>query len=327
MGRTGLRVSPLGLGLAALGRPGYMTLGRSEDLPVERTVEALEARTWSMLDAAYRHGIRYFDAARSYGRSEAFLQGWLARRGFDPGRAVVASKWGYTYTADWQVQADAHEVKEHSLQRLLHQWELSRQLLSEFLDVYQIHSATLESGVLDDRAVLEALADLKATYGVRIGLSLSGPGQGATLRKALTVRDGDGLLFDTVQATWNPLEPSAGEALSAAAEAGLGVVIKEGVANGRLTARGEATLPAAKWDAVQRAADRHGVSVDAWALAAALAQPWVDVVLSGAVTEDQLTSNVRALTVEWSVEDQTVVEAIAETPDAYWRYRKQMTWQ
>ena len=73
--------------------------------------------------------------------------------------------------------------------------------------------------------------------GVRIGLSLSGPRQGETLRRALTVVVDGVRLFDCVQATWNLLERSAGPALAEAHAAGLGVVIKEALANGRLTAR------------------------------------------------------------------------------------------
>src|SRR5919204_5039502 len=92
----------IGLGLAALGRPGYLNLGHGEDLGADRSVEALERRTHEVLDTAYDEGVRYFDAARSYGRAEEFLGSWLARRGLEPGSVWVASKWGYTYTADWR---------------------------------------------------------------------------------------------------------------------------------------------------------------------------------------------------------------------------------
>ena len=34
-----------------------------------------------VLDAAYGAGVRYFDAARSYGRAEQFLGSWLRARG------------------------------------------------------------------------------------------------------------------------------------------------------------------------------------------------------------------------------------------------------
>ena len=46
---------------------------------------------------------RYFDAARSYGRAEEFLSGWLAARGLARDDLLVGSKWGYYYTADWRV--------------------------------------------------------------------------------------------------------------------------------------------------------------------------------------------------------------------------------
>src|SRR5207244_7253838 len=99
-----------------------------------------------------------------------------------------------------------------------------------------IHAATLQSGVLDDRAVLAELARLRTT-GLKIGLSVSGPAQGETLRRALDVTVDGQRLFDCVQATWNLLEPSAGPALRLAHDAGLGVIVKEALANGRLTAR------------------------------------------------------------------------------------------
>ena len=68
----------LGLGHAAIGRPGYLNLGRETDLGDDRSVESLRARTHELLDAAYAQGVRYFDAARSYGRAEEFLAGRLA---------------------------------------------------------------------------------------------------------------------------------------------------------------------------------------------------------------------------------------------------------
>ena len=76
LGPGGPVVSRIGLGLAALGRPAYITSGREQDLP-DRGVTGLRTRTFSMLDAAYAAGVRYVDAARSYGRAEEFLAaGW-----------------------------------------------------------------------------------------------------------------------------------------------------------------------------------------------------------------------------------------------------------
>ena len=101
LGAGGPVVSRIGLGLAALGRPAYITSGREEDLP-DRSVAGLRARTFSMLDAAYTAGVRYVDAARSYGRAEEFLAGWLAERGHAD--VIVGSKWGYRYTAGWRLE-------------------------------------------------------------------------------------------------------------------------------------------------------------------------------------------------------------------------------
>src|ERR1700732_3614305 len=112
LGNGGPVVSRIGLGLAALGRPAYITSDRDGDLP-DRTVAGMRARTFSMLDAAYAAGVRYVDAARSYGRAEEFLAGWLGQRGHRD--VIVGSKWGYRYTGDWRLDAPRQEVKEHSL--------------------------------------------------------------------------------------------------------------------------------------------------------------------------------------------------------------------
>jgi aryl-alcohol dehydrogenase-like predicted oxidoreductase len=77
-GTTGLPVMRLGLGLAALGRPGYINLGHAADLAHDYDVAGMEASTYAVLDAAGAAGIRYFDAARSYGRAQkhSSATGW-----------------------------------------------------------------------------------------------------------------------------------------------------------------------------------------------------------------------------------------------------------
>src|SRR4051794_33417836 len=145
--------SPMGIGLAALGRPGYLNVGHGAALGGDRSPAALERRAHAVLDAAYAGGIRYLDAARSYGRGEAFLASWLDARA--PGDVVVGSKWGYVYTAGWRVDADPPEVKHHDAATFRRQLAETRALLGDRLSLYQIHSATPDSGVLEDGAVLE----------------------------------------------------------------------------------------------------------------------------------------------------------------------------
>jgi len=312
-------VSPVGLGLAALGRPAYIDLGRDADLGADRGVEALERRCHQVLDAAFGAGVRYLDAARSYGRAEAFLASWLQARGLDPAEVTVGSKWGYTYVGDWRMDADVHEVKDHSLAALTRQLAESRALLGPHLDLYQVHSATLDSGILEDRSVLDELTRLRDS-GVVVGLSSSGPGQADTIRRALELTEAGKAPFASVQATWNLLEPSAGPALAEAGAAGWGVIVKEAVANGRLTPHGQAA------DALARVAARHAVGVDAVALAAVLANPWVDVVLSGAVTPAQVEDNLAAVQVELDGGELEELATLAEPPERYWQVRSALAW-
>ena len=282
----------IGLGLAAVGRPGYINLGRDRDLPAERSVDALRARSRELLDAAYAAGVRYVDVARSYGRAEEFLAAWL------PGHpdVVVGSKWGYTYTAGWRIDAPVHETKDHSVAAFDRQLAETQAVLGGRLNLYQIHSVTPESTALTDRLLHRRLADL-AARGVRVGLSVSGPNQPEAIRAALRIEVDGVPLFRAVQATWNPLEPSAGPALAEAHAAGCFVIVKEALANGRLA------------------------DVDAVAIAAALRQPWVDVVLSGAATTAQLASNLRALDVR------ELGRLPAEEPaERYWSSRAALAW-
>jgi aryl-alcohol dehydrogenase-like predicted oxidoreductase len=298
----------IGLGLASLGRPGYLNVGHGEDLGEDRSVAALRTRAFEVLDAAYTGGVRYLDAARSYGRAEEFLAAWLDERG--PADVVVGSKWGYVYTAGWEVAADPPEVKHHDADTLRRQLEETRALLGDRLALYQIHSATPDSGVLENDAVLDDLRDLRAS-GVAIGVSASGPSQPETIDRAVALG-----CFDAVQATWNLHERAAGPALARAHEAGLAVIVKEALANGRLTPR----VPNPR---LERAAAELGATADAVALAAVLAQPWAGVVLSGVATREALASNLAAA--ELRVPEDVLGE-LEEDSERYWSARSDLPW-
>ncbi|MFE5034113.1 aldo/keto reductase [Streptomyces sp. NPDC056683] len=309
--------SHIGLGLAAVGRPGYINLGRETDLGEDRSVGALRTRTHELLDAAYAQGVRYFDVARSYGRSEEFLAGWLAAHP-DIQDVVVGSKWGYTYTAGWSADAETHEVKDHSPQTYDRQRAETAELLGDRLDLYQIHSVTPDSPALTDKELHARLAEA-AAGGLTVGFSTSGPAQADAIRAALAVTvDGDPL-FGTVQSTYNVLETSAGPALAEAHDAGLTVIVKEGMANGRLAA------PHAP-DALRAVADETGLGCDAVALAVVLRQPWAGVVLSGAATVAQLASNLHAAVVDLDTDQLSRLATLAEEPRAYWEHRSGLPW-
>ncbi len=128
----------LGLGLAALGRPGYINLERSTIFDKEgcdtqdsqrRSVDRMQDQanvvmTTMMNEAKKNNMLPWFDCARSYGLSEKFVGEYLRANSIKADEVVVSSKWGYTYVADWNIQlgdSEPHEVKDHSCEvRSLH---------------------------------------------------------------------------------------------------------------------------------------------------------------------------------------------------------------
>ncbi len=287
-----------------------MSIGHGHDI-TDASPSSMRQRAFEMLDAAYAAGIRHVDVARSYGLSEDFVSEWIEAR--SPAQLFVSSKWGYRYTAHWQRTSQVHEIKDLSLPHFETQWAESNARLGRHLGRYHIHSATLESRVLQDTALLQRLSKLKA-LGVEVGLTTTGIHQPEMIERALDIHVDGMRLFSAVQSTWNLLEPSAGPALAAAAALGVSVTIKEAMANGRLGPRGD--VP--QWQAYCVA--RHEAP-DVLALSAALAQRWASCVLSGAVSVAQLKSNLGAFAVTTPVEFPSPLSA-AE----FWSQRQALPW-
>jgi len=210
-------------------------------------------------------------------------------------------------------------VKDLSVDTLRRQIVESQALIGPRLQLYQIHSATVESKVLENADVLRELLRLQAS-GLLVRLTVTGPNQADVIRRALRVSIDGVNPFRVVQATWKLLERSAGAALAEAKARGWGVIVREALANGRLTERADGAHLAA----LSREAAARRTTIDALGLAAALSQPWVDIVLSGAVTVAQLESNLNAITL---VREPTDWPDIAELPTAYWAQRSAFAWQ
>jgi aryl-alcohol dehydrogenase-like predicted oxidoreductase len=317
----------LGLGLAALGRPGYVTLNHASDLGGSYDPSTMEAHAHAVLDAAFDAGIRYVDAARSYGRAEDFVATWLRKREITPGEIVIASKWGYTYTAGWSTSATQHEVKDHSLAAFERQLAESVERLGRYLSIYQIHSVTAESKTLEDDRLIDAIARLRER-GIGAGLSVSGAGQDVAIRRSLEARRDGVRVFDSVQATWNLFERGAESALEDAHAAGMKVVVKESLANGRLTHgnREDDGVFAPHVARIREVAETRGTTIEMLALAAALARPWADVVLTGAATENQIRSSVAALELDYDSELEVELRLDSISSTEYWRARSSFDW-
>lgn len=314
-------IARLGLGLVAVGRPGCIRLGRDTDLPPARFTDVLRSRAHQLLNAAYDRGVRYIDTARSYSLAEEFLADWLRSRP-DAHDVAIGSMWGYPSSSGWSTHADVYEAPNHGTRAVDRKLAQTRALLGNRLGLYQIHSASPDSPALTDPVLHERLAMLAAD-GVTIGLSTSGPRQADVIRAALPITVSGRPLFASVQATYNLMEPSAGDVLAEAHAAGCTVIVKEALANGVLTDRHARGLVA---DALRVTAQESRSSCDAVALAAVLSQPWADMVLSSAATVEQLTSNLTAADLRLTPGQLHRLAELTEPAEAYWAHRSQLAW-
>jgi aryl-alcohol dehydrogenase-like predicted oxidoreductase len=258
--------------------------------------------------------VRYFDVARSYGCAESFLSGWLSQRDLGRDDVAVGSKWGYTFVGGWRLDAEQHEIQDLSVDALRGQLDETRELLGANLSLYQIHSATPENAVLSSPEVLDAMRRLRDERSVGIGVTVTGPHQAEVIDAAIELNQ-----FDAIQATWNLLEPSSASALARAHAAGLTVIVKEALANGRLTNVGDQP-------ALLEAAAQRGLAPDTLALSAAIAQPWADIVLSGAVSVYELETNLAATAELWDAELDQFAARLRVPPTDYWHERSQRPW-
>jgi aryl-alcohol dehydrogenase-like predicted oxidoreductase len=302
-GRTGLRVSRLGLGCGGFGGVGSepSLFGRGED----------EAAAFAIMDRALELGINYFDTSDSYGggRSEEMVGRWLRSRGSRD--AVVLStkvrkRMGPGPNDEGLSRRHVLRAVEDSLRRLQTDW----------LDLYVTHEPDPETP-LDE--TLRAFDDLIHQGKVRyVGASNI---EAWRLTKSLWVSDRLGLArYDGVQNEYNLLNREIeSEVLPLAADQGLAVTPFSPLAGGLLTgkyAAGRDHPPGSRLtlrpgpyagvltagtfraiDALRAEAAERGVSVGALALAWVLAHPAVTAALIGPRSLEQFAPAVESLQV------------------------------
>lgn len=311
----------LGLGTAALGRPQYINI--RTDKNVNPHLEAFKQNSFNELEHAYQLGIRYFDTAPGYGLAEDLLLEWLQTKN-DP-TIQIATKWGYTYVANFDANAKVHEVKEHSLEKLKEQWEVSKAFLPH-LKIYQIHSATLETGILNNTDVLKHLAFLKKEHNLQIGITTTGSNQLEVLKKALDVSVEGKQLFDGFQITYNILDQSLEAIAKELVQQDKKIIIKEGVANGRIFRNSTYPEYAKLYDTLEALATKYQVGSDVIALKFCEQNIKNSMVLSGASNLEHLKSNLQVDTITLLEEDIHLLKSCKVDPTAYWNERKQLAW-
>lgn len=311
----------LGLGTAALGRPQYINVRQKNSKNSD--LDTFKKHSFSVLEAAYNSGIRYFDTAPGYGLAEELVLEWLRTK--DDRSIEVATKWGYTYTANFNENATVHEVKEHSVSKLNEQWNFSRQLLP-YLKVYQIHSATLETGVLENTEVLERLAFLKREHNLKIGLTTTGTNQVEVIKKALAVLVDGEQLFDLFQVTYNFLDQSVFAISKELISQNKSIVIKEALANGRVFRNKNYPQYNKMYATLEDLAQKHNVGVDAISLKYCEQTIPKSVILSGASATSQLKENLKINSFSLSSNEIEILNSFKVTPEFYWSERKQLQW-
>ena len=313
---------PIGLGTAAIGRPQYINLRQEQTQAFE--LESFKAAGRAVLDEAYAQGIRYFDTAPGYGLAEQLLIEWIDEKQHPD--LEMATKWGYTYVANFQADALQHEIKEHSLSKLNEQWMQSQKLLP-YLKGYQVHSATFDSGIFENTAALDRLWALKKEFGLMIGLTASGSDQVKIVKHALAIEREGQSLFELFQLTYNVLDQSIATLKDKLADLNKRVVIKEALANGRLFKNADYPAYEALYTYLESLAQKYSVGVDAVAIRFCLDSLEPYMVLSGASTPQHVSDNLKAMTFELTAEEVAELKSFAVATGSYWDERKKLSWK
>ena len=309
----------IGLGLAALGRPGYINISHDDDLGKDKSKASMRDYCHHILDFAYREGVRYFDTARVYGDAEEFLASWIRKQSQFNG--FVGSKWGYEYLADWQVNADIHERKDHSSNFLKQQWVETRINLGKNIDLYHIHSVTPESSVLDDPLVIKELEGIKK-HGLEIGISTSGPDQRKTIEHLLKINE-KLKLFSFLQSTINIFEQSCIPILKEASDQKINIIAKEVFSNGLLT-NANKDYHQEDIQNLQHTAKEINLTLEQLSYLWVYQLPFIKIILTGASTIDQLQENLNCLKkINTTIPN---MDHFSMSVDDYWSTRKKLNW-
>jgi aryl-alcohol dehydrogenase-like predicted oxidoreductase len=211
LGRTGLAISPLGFGAFKIGRNEQVKYANGYDLPDEAAVERL-------LNAVLDLGITFIDTAPAYGLSEERIGRALARRRHE---FVLSTKVGETFENGRSTYDFSRDGIRASCERSL------RRLRTDTLDVLLIHSDGNDLALQRETDAVTILRELKAAGRVR-AIGLSGK-MVAGAREALA-------WADVLMVEYHLEDRTHEDVIAEAADRGVGIIVKKGLASGRLPA-------------------------------------------------------------------------------------------
>ena len=214
LGRTDIEITPLGLGCWQFSQ-GANWMSRVWDTVSQETIT-------SIVDAALKGGVSWFDTAEAYGngRSEQTLSAALSKLGVRPGSVVVATKWFPLFRTSRSIPAtiDARLAC----------------LRGYPIDLYQIHQPWSYSPI---PAQLREMAKLLRAGKIRsIGVSNFSARQ---MERAHAVLAAEGIVLASNQVRFNLLDRSIERngLMEAAKRLGVTIVAWSPLAQGLLTGK------------------------------------------------------------------------------------------
>jgi len=270
LGRTGLEVTRLGHGAMEV---------RGSRIWDGRPVTEKQAET--LLNEVVDSGVNFIDTSNDYGRSEEFIGKFLSHRRSE---FYVATKCGCKVTRKDETTDDTpHVWTKENLFRGLH--ESLERMRTDFVDVMQLHNPTVEQ--CEEGNLVEALQEMRDQGKVRwIGISTTLPHLPTYIEWGV---------FDTFQIPYSALERKHENWIGKAAEAGIGAIIRGGVARGE---PGVGLGTGDRWEVFEKAKLRelleNGESRTSFLLRFTLTHPHAQTVIVGTLVPEHHRENIEA---------------------------------
>ncbi len=270
LGRTGLDVTRLSFGAMEI-RGSRIWNGRS----------VTEQQAETILNEVLDGGINFIDTANDYGRSEEFIGKYIAHRRKE---FYLATKCGCTVIRkDENTDDTPHVWTRDNLFRGLD--ESLQRMKTDYVDIMQLHNPPVEE--IDKNQLVDALKEMQRQGKIRfISISTTVPHLPNYLKWGV---------FDTFQIPYSALEREHEDWISRTAEAGIGTIIRGGVARGEV---GVGLGNEGRWKKFEEARldelREPGESRTAFLLRFTLAHPDVNTIIAGTLYPEHLQENIAA---------------------------------
>jgi aryl-alcohol dehydrogenase-like predicted oxidoreductase len=271
LGRTGLKVTRLGFGAMEI---------RGSRIWGGRPVTEDQAKT--ILNAVLDAGITFIDTANDYGRSEEFIGKYISHRRSE---YILATKCGCSVVRRDETTDDTpHVWTRENLLRGLN--ESLQRMKTDTIDIMQLHNPPVEE--TEKNGLVAVLQEMRQQGKVRfISISTTLPHLPTYLNMGV---------FDTFQIPYSALERDHENWISLAAEAGIGTIIRGGVARGE---PGVGLGSAERWARFEQAGLDDlldpGEKRTAFLLRYTFTHPHVNTIIAGTLYPEHLQENIQTI--------------------------------